>query len=78
MLIFPTDLLSQIFKLISIIYYKSSFHVIDLKLDIELSPVHCRRSACSAAACCATMRGGAVMSIYEEAAGRAYRSHIVE
>jgi len=59
-LIFPTDLPSQIFS-----YHfrdQSSFHVIDLKLDIEPS-LNVRRSACSAActavACCSTVRGGA-------------------
>jgi len=39
--------------------YQSSFHVIDLKLDIEPSLVYCRRNACSAAsiagACCSTI-----------------------
>jgi len=38
--------------------YQSSFHVIDLKLDIEASLLYCWRSVCSTAACC-TMRGGA-------------------
>jgi len=45
--------------------FQSSFHVIDLKLDVEPSLVHVHRrlSACSAAAIaaasCSTMRGGA-------------------
>jgi len=39
--------------------YQSSLHVINLKFDIEPSLVYCRRSACSAAACCSMMRGGA-------------------
>jgi len=52
--------------------YQSSFYVIDLKLDIEPSLVHWRRSVCSAAACCKLHC--VVMNIYAQAAGGAYRS----
>jgi len=62
--------------------YQSSFHVIDLKLDIEPSLKYCRRNACSAAsiaavACCSTImskyiyehdeRWSVVMNIYAQA-----------
>ena len=57
--------------------YQSSFHVIDLKLDIEPSLVHCRRSVCSATfSCC--RRWSVVMNIYAQAAGGAYHTHILE
>jgi len=41
--------------------YQSSFHVIDLKIDIEPSLVYCRRSACilqrpAAARCAVELR----------------------
>jgi len=65
--------------------YQSSFHVIELKLDIEPSLVHCRRSACSAAsrAGCSGLlhhdaRRSAMMNIYAQAAGGAYRTHILD
>ena len=65
--------------------YHSPFHVIDLKLDIEISLVHCRRSACnpasSAAACWLLqhdMRWSVVINIYAQAAGGAYRWQILE
>ena len=58
--------------------YQSSFHVIDLKFDIEPSLVHHRRSACSpafsAAACCSLqydVRWSVVMNIYAHAGGKA-------
>ena len=62
--------------------YQSSFHVIDLKLDIQPSLLHCGRSACSAAsraAACYRLqhdaRWNVVMNIYVQAAGGAYRRH---
>ena len=62
--------------------YQSSFHAIDLKLDIEPSLVYCWRSACSvgsiAVACCSTImnkhdayehdeRWSVVINIYAQA-----------
>jgi len=67
--------------------YQSLFHVIDLKLDIEPSLVglYCRRSACSAASTNHhsgllqdDARWSVVMNIYAQAAGGAYRRHIVD
>jgi len=79
MLIFPTDLLSQIFKVMS--NYQTLFHVIDLKLDIEPSLVHvqCMYPASSAVGfqCSWLLQHDAwwsvVMNIYAQAAGGAYR-----
>ena len=60
--------------------YQTSFHVIDLKLDTEPSHiVQCRRSTCSAAACCRLQHDApwsVVMNIYAQEAGGAYRRHI--
>jgi len=65
--------------------YQSSFHVIDLKLDIEPSLVHCRSSACSPDGdpfhfwlLQHDAWWSVVMNIYAQAAGGAYRWHILE
>jgi len=65
--------------------YQSSFCVIDLKLDVEPSLIHCQRSACSpassAAACWLLLhdaRWSIMMNIYAQAAGGAYRTHILQ
>jgi len=66
-LTFPTDLLSQIFKLILLMSnYQSSFHVIDLKLDIEPALIYCQRSACSGLLQ-QDARWSVVMNIYAQA-----------
>ena len=62
--------------------YQSSLHVIDLKFDIELSPVYCRLSACSpassAAGCSAVARCAVERSNEYLSTDGAYRRHIVE
>jgi len=53
--------------------YQSSFHFIDLKLDIEPSVVHCLHSGLLHH----DARWSVVMNIYAQAAGVAYRSHML-